>query len=166
MSSIQRWPWISHSPNHSGENCKILPFYYGNSYTYLLKPSHIRSGTCYNRSNPVPSRTRWALSNGDLGFLIAQTIREKIAKYCRNSCTYLLKPSHIRSGTYYNRSNPVPSRTRWALSNSDLGFLIAQTIPEKIAKYCLFTMEIVVPTYYNLTYSFRNVLQPFQPGSK
>ena len=90
----------------------------------------IRLGNCSKTHILVPSRTRWALSNGAIRFSIDQIIVPKT----RNIDIVLLElwipirviPCRIRPETCSNCSIYVPSTTWRALYNGVLRFLIAQ----------------------------------------
>ena len=93
-----------------------------------VKVPAIRLGTCYKCSIHVPSRTRWALSNGAIRFFISQTTSIKNAKNSFFTIEIQVKVPAIRLRTCYKCSIHVPSTTRWALSNGTIRFFISQTM--------------------------------------
>ena len=60
---------------------QILRFYHRKQRFPLLKPSHIRSERCSNRSIPVADVTRRALSDGTLRFSIFESVFQQNPKY-------------------------------------------------------------------------------------
>jgi len=108
----------------------------------LVIPAGIRLGTCSKCSKWVPSTTRWALSNGIIGFPILSTIVSQNLENRLKSAFLLVIPAGIRLGTCSKCSKRVPSTTRWALSNGIIGFSILPTIVPKIPKNWYFTIEI------------------------